>query len=467
MGLLLYNTLTRKLEPFPAPDREDRPLSAYCCGPTVHDYAHIGNFRIFVLADLLCRYLRFRGRQVVHVMNITDVEDKILDRVRDSGVPLGEYTGRYIAAFFEDLEALRCRPPDHVPRATGHIGEIQELIQKLVDRGIAYQADGSVYFSIGKYREQGHDYGVLARLDLEKMRPGQRVQEDEYEKESVADFALWKAWRPGDGDVSWPSPWGRGRPGWHIECSAMSTHILGSCIDLHLGGEDLVFPHHEDEIAQCEGAGLEAPFVRHWLHGAHLLVDGRKMSKSAGNYHTLRDLIAEGFSGREVRFELASTHYRETCNFTLEGLRARRAALQRIDECVARLEARAGRTEAQPDGELAGRFVEAMDQDLNVSSCWAAVFDWVRRANRLLDSGGLDADGAAAQLAAWREVDQVLALGSPEADGIPPEVAGLVDERQRARKERDFSRADAIRDRLAGMGWRIEDTPEGPKAKRT
>ena len=464
MGLSLHNTLSRRVEPFMS---RDGTVRLYCCGPTVHDFAHIGNFRIFVLADLLCRYLRFRGHQVRHVMNITDVDDKILRRLRETGLTLAAYTGKYIDAFFADLDTLRCHRPDHAPRATDHMEDIIDLVRRLVDRGIAYVADGSVWFSIRKYRDSGHVYGQLATLDFERMRPGERVRDDEYEKESLADFALWKARTPEDGEVHWASPWGEGRPGWHIECSAMSTRILGSGIDLHLGGEDLVFPHHEDEIAQCEGAGLDRPFVRCWVHGAHLLVNGRKMSKSTGNFHTLRDLVRKGYTGREIRFDLSSTHYRETCNFTLEGLDARKAALRRIDECVARLEERAGDAAADPDPEMIEGFVRAMDADLNLSAAWAVIFDWVREMNRLMDGEGPNASRAAAQLAAWKAVDAVLGLGPSDVLQVPPKVRGLVAERQEARAARDFSRADAIREELALMGWRIEDTPSGPKAKRS
>jgi cysteinyl-tRNA synthetase len=305
----------------------------YCCGPTVHDFAHIGNFRTFVFVDLVRRYLEFKGFEVDHVLNITDIEDKIIKRVRENKTTLREFTGKFEAAFFEDLAALNCLRPHQTPRATEHISEIISLIEKLVSRGIAYKAnDGSVYFNIEKYRGCGCKYGQLVNLNFEGMRAGERVSNDEYEKESIADFALWKARVPEDGDIFWPSPWGEGRPGWHIECSAMSMKWLGPSFDLHLGGEDLMFPHHEDEIAQSEGAEVQSdgkPFVKHWMHGAHLLVEGKKMSKSLGNYFTLRDLMAKGFSGREIRYLLMSSHYREQFNFTLEGLHAASAGANR------------------------------------------------------------------------------------------------------------------------------------------
>src|SRR4030095_6551091 len=287
MAVQLFNTLTRRVEEFIPFDAAGKKAGMYCCGPTVYDFGHIGNFRTFVSADLVRRFLEFRGYEVTHVMNITDVEDKIIKRVSETKTPLREYTGKFEAAFREDLRALGCLEPHHVPRATEHMAEMIALIGKLVDRGIAYKAtDGSVYFSIEKYQSCGCRYGRLVNLNFDEMRRGERVQSDEYSKESLADFALWKARGPGGGDEFSPRPWGEGRPGWHIECSAMSMKILGPSFDLHVGGEDLIFPHHEDEIAQSEGAGLQEPgqrFVRHWLHGAHLLVDDKKMSKSLGN----------------------------------------------------------------------------------------------------------------------------------------------------------------------------------------
>jgi len=308
MAVQLFNTLTRRVEEFIPFDAAGKKAGMYCCGPTVYDFGHIGNFRTFVSADLVRRFLEFRGYEVTHVMNITDVEDKIIKRVSETKTPLREYTGKFEAAFREDLKALGCLEPHHVPRATEHMPEMIALIGKLMDRGIAYKApDGSVYFSIEKYQACGCRYGRLVNLNFDEMRRGERVQSDEYSKESLADFALWKARVPGDGDVFWPSPWGEGRPGWHIECSAMSMKILGPSFDLHMGGEDLAFPHHEDEIAQSEGAGLQAdgrPFVKHWLHCAHLLVEGKKMSKSLGNFFTIRDLLGKGYSGREIRYLL-------------------------------------------------------------------------------------------------------------------------------------------------------------------
>jgi len=465
MALRVFNTLSRSVQDFTPLDADGKKVGMYCCGPTVHDFAHIGNFRTFVFADLTRRYLEFRGYDVNHVMNITDVEDKIIKRVREGGTTLAEFTREREKAFLDDLKSLGCLTPNKIPRATEFIDEMVALIGKLIERGVAYQApDQSVYFSIEKYRGCGCTYGQLQKLNFEEMRPGERVSSDEYEKESIADFALWKARVPEDGEVFWVSPWGEGRPGWHIECSAMSMKLLGETFDLHLGGEDLVFPHHEDEIAQSEGATGQ-PFVKYWMHGSHLLVEGKKMSKSLGNFFTLRDLLEKGFQGREVRYLLMSAHYRETFNFTLEGLSGARTALDRIDECISKLRELAGNQDAEPDAGLITQFTEAMDDDLNVSKAWGAVFDWVRDTNRKLAADDLSASQSAALLAAWEKVGAALGVGGKVDELVPPDLLALLEERQAARKAKDFARADAIRDELKAKGWTIEDTPKGPKLK--
>ena len=470
MGLMLFNTLSHSVQEFIPLDAGGKKVGLYCCGPTVYDFAHIGNWRTFIFGDLVRRYLDFKGYAVTQVMNITDVDDKIIRRVREMGTTLKEFTGKFEAAFFDDLKTLNCRPPEQTPRATEHIAEIISLIEKLLARGLAYQTpDGSVYFSIEKYRAGGSRYGQLVKLNFDEMRVGERVRSDEYEKEAVADFALWKARVPEDGGVFWPSPWGEGRPGWHIECSAMSMKLLGPSFDLHLGGEDLMFPHHEDEIAQSEGAGVQPPgrpFVKHWLHGAHLLVEGKKMSKSLGNFFTLRDLLAKGFTGREIRYLLLTAHYRETFNFTLEGLHGARAALTRIDECLTKLRELAGNTKAEADGPLLGAFSGALDDDLNISGAWGAIFEWVRDTNRKLAENALSPAAAAAALATWDRLDSVLGVGAPKEVEVPAEITALVESRQAARKAKDFKRADALRDELKAKGWVIEDTPRGARAKR-
>ena len=471
MGLSVFNTLSRSVEPYVPLDPNGKKVGLYCCGPTVHDFAHIGNFRTFVFADIVCRYLKFQGFEVHHVMNITDVEDKIIRRVNESNKSLKDYTSEYEEAFFKDLESLGCLMPDDRPHATKFIGPIIKLIKKLEERGIAYRTnDGSVYFSIEKYRELGNRYGQLTNLNFDEMRPGERISSDEYEKESIADFALWKSRAAEDGEIFWKSPWGEGRPGWHIECSAMSMELLGPSFDLHLGGEDLVFPHHEDEIAQSEGACLQCNgqnFVKYWMHGSHLLVEGKKMSKSLGNFFTLRDLIDKGFSGREVRYLMISAHYRETFNFTLDNLTGAKTALGRIDECISKLrELSAGQiASSSNDSNLVSNFIKAMDDDLNVSAAWAAVFDWVRETNRKLAAEEIDNNAAAIELANWLRINNVLGIETIK-EKATPEILALAEERQTARQNKDFERSDQIRDELLSKGWIIEDTPKGPRVKR-
>jgi cysteinyl-tRNA synthetase len=509
MGLKLFNTLSRSIQEFAPLDPAGKKVGLYCCGPTVYDFAHIGNWRTFVFADLVRRTLEFSGFEVEHVMNITDVDDKIIKRVNslspksgdstvqpfDGLTPLRNFTGKYEAAFFDDLKTLNCLPPHSTPRATEHIADIVSLIEKLVARGIAYKAaDGSVYFSIEKYRGCGRNYGQLLKLNLDELRVGERVASDDYDKESVADFALWKARVPEDGDVFWKSDsLGEGRPGWHIECSAMSMKALGETFDLHLGGEDLKFPHHEDEIAQSEGA-TGKPFVRHWMHGAHLLVEGRKMSKSLGNFFTLRDLLAKGFTGREIRYLLLTAHYRETFNFTMEGLHGARSALARIDECVGKLreigapstgsartvgvqasacsadtpkrELQPARSETGAPAVLLDKFSAALAGDLNISAAWGEVFKWVTETNKRIAENSLDASTAAAVLAAWEKVDSVLGIGAKSETEIPAEILALLEARQAARKAKDFKKSDTVRGELKSKGWTIEDTPKGPKLKK-
>jgi cysteinyl-tRNA synthetase len=465
MGLKLFNTLSRSVQEF-APLAPPK-VGMYCCGPTVYDFAHIGNWRTFVFADLVRRYLEFKNFQVTHVMNITDIEDKIIKRVRENKTSLREFTGKFETAFFEDLKTLNCRAPHQTPRATEHIPEIISLIEKLIARGIAYKAsDGSVYFSIEKYRGCGCNYGQLLKLNFDEMRAGERVKSDEYAKESIADFALWKSRVPDDGEIFWPSPFGEGRPGWHIECSAMSMKILGASFDLHLGGEDLIFPHHEDEIAQSEGA-TQKPFVKYWMHGAHLLVEGKKMSKSLGNFFTLRDLLAKGFTGREVRYLLLSAHYRETFNFTLEGLGGAKTALARIDECVGKLRELSS-TSFAGDLYSVKSFVNALDDDLNISEAWACVFDWVRETNSRLAKNSLTPERAAIALGTFENFDLVLGLGfgAKSETEIPAEMSALAESRVAAKNAKDFKRSDAIRDELKSKGWVVEDSPKGFKLKK-
>jgi cysteinyl-tRNA synthetase len=473
MALKLFNTLSRSVQEFAPLNPAQKKVGMYCCGPTVYDFAHIGNWRTFVFADLVRRTLEFSGYDVRHVMNITDIEDKIIKGVRENKTTLREFTGKFETAFLDDLKALNCKEPHVKPRATEYISDIIALIEKLIIRGIAYKApDGSVYFSIEKYRGCGCNYGQLLKLNFDEMRAGERVSSDEYEKESVADFALWKARTPADGDIFWPSPFGEGRPGWHIECSAMSMKLLGESFDLHLGGEDLKFPHHEDEIAQSEGA-TGKPFVKYWLHGAHLLVEGKKMSKSLGNYYTLPGLTTKGFDGREIRYLLLSAHYRETFNFTLDGLTSAKTALARIDECVGKLREHAAdmlALEKNP-GEnsvvsLLPSFTAALEEDLNISGAWGVVFEWIREINRRLAEHSLSPTAAETALIEWNKVDSVLGIGTKFESEIPAEILALAEARAAAKKARDFKRADEIRDELKAKGWVVEDSPKGIKLKK-
>ena len=464
MALQFFNTLTRRKEGF-VPLNPPR-VGLYTCGPTVYNYAHVGNLRAFTFEDLLRRYLEYKGFEVKHVMNVTDVEDKIIRTVRESGKSLRETTDFYTQEFFCDLDTLNIKRAHIVPRATESIRDMVKLIETLIARKHAYVAeDGSVYFSIKSFKE----YGKLAHLDFDNLQFGARVAQDEYDKEHVADFALWKAWEEKDGEVKWPSPWGDGRPGWHIECSVMSMKHLGETFDIHCGGEDLIFPHHEDEIAQSESA-TGKPFVRYWLHNAHLLVEGKKMSKSLGNFYTLRDLLAKGWSGREIRYALICAHYREQLNFTFEGLQAARSALQRIDEFLLKLQEIArppAPAKFDPPLMASIQFISAMDDDLNISKALGILFvEFVRYINKRIIEESLQPSEAQAVLDSWVELDKVLGFGIPAKSDVPAEVHRLVEEREAARKAKDFKRSDEIRDHLAKQGWVIEDTPKGPRAKR-
>jgi cysteinyl-tRNA synthetase len=458
MALRFFNTLTRRKEDFVPLDPEGKRVGLYTCGPTVYNYAHIGNLRAFTFEDLLRRYLEYKGFTVKHVMNITDVEDKIIRTVRETGKSLPEVTGFYTQEFFRDLDTLNIKRAHVVPRATETIPDMIKLIEVLIAREHAYVADDKcVYFSIKSFK----DYGKLAHLDFDNLQFGARVAQDEYDKEHIADFALWKAWDEDDGPVKWPSPWGDGRPGWHIECSVMSMKHLGETFDIHCGGEDLIFPHHEDEIAQSEAA-TGKPFVHYWLHNAHLLVEGKKMSKSLGNFYTLRDLIAKGWTGREIRYVLASAHYRDPLNFTFDGLQGARSALQRMDEFLLKLQEIAVDGSGIQPAALLSQFEAALDDDLNISAALGALFEFVREANKRVVSP----EEAAGILAAWKRLDEVLGIGLPTKSDVPADVQQLVKERQAARKAKNFKRSDEIRDQLAKQGWVIEDTPKGPRAKQ-
>jgi cysteinyl-tRNA synthetase len=464
MPIQYFNSLTRKVEPFAPLDPAGKSVSIYTCGPTVYNYAHIGNFRAYVFEDLLQRHLEFRGYEVNRVMNLTDVDDKTIRGCRTAGVPLAEFTKTFKDAFFQDLDALRIKRADHFPEATeaAHIARMIEMIATLIERGHAYQADdNSVYFRINSFPA----YGKLAHLNLDELRPSGRVSSDEYEKENVGDFALWKAWDEADGDVAWESPWGRGRPGWHIECSAMATGILGPQIDIHCGGEDNIFPHHEAEIAQSECCTGQS-FVKLWMHCKHLLVDNQKMSKSAGNFYTLRDLLDKGWTGREVRYVLLSVKYREPLNFTFDGLAAARSALSRFDEWSRRIDEAAGpNAEPVPADLNLESFGSALDEDLNASAALGALFETIRDTNKRLDAGTLT-PGQARAILDWRTQVNAILRFEPDAAAIPPEVDALLAKRAEARAAKNFAESDRLRDEIAAFGWIVKDTKEGQKLSK-
>ncbi len=463
-----YNSLTRSKEPF-AP-LEKGSVRMYTCGPTVYNFAHIGNFRAYTFEDVLRRALAFNGCRVTQVMNLTDVDDKTIRGAKAAGVPLKTFTAPFVQAFFEDLKTLNIQPAEVYPAATDHVPEMLTLIERLFARGLAYQSeDGSVYFSVAKLPA----YGKLAHLDREGLRAGARVAQDEYEKESYGDFALWKAWDENDGAVVWDSPWGRGRPGWHIECSAMAMKYLGETFDIHTGGVDNLFPHHENEIAQTEGA-TGKPFVNVWMHCAHLRVNGEKMSKSLGNFFTLRDLVSKGWSGREIRYVLINGHYRQPLNFTFDALDAARTSLARIDECVDALTALSGASAPSilPVWAEASRktFAEAVNEDLNLPEAFAALFALVRESNSALHQAALKPGEAAAALRVFEEMDTVLGVirfgRAAQDDALPAEIAALVQERADARANKDWAGSDRLRNELAARGWEVRDGKEGQKVKK-
>ncbi|MDF7800504.1 cysteine--tRNA ligase [Pontiellaceae bacterium B1224] len=465
MAFKIYNTMSRSKEELVPAD--GKHVRMYTCGPTVYNYAHIGNFRAYMFEDLLRRYIKFCGFGVTQVQNLTDVDDKTIRSSIEQGMPLKEYTKTYIDAFFSDLAKLNIEPAEHYPAATDFIPEMIAIIETLFEKGYAYQSeDGSVYYSIDKFAE----YGKLARLDRDGMQSGARVDQDEYDKDNAADFALWKAYVPEDGDVVWDSPWGKGRPGWHIECSAMSMKLLGESFDIHTGGVDNIFPHHEDEIAQSEAATGKM-YSKYWMHCGYLIVDGKKMSKSLGNFYTLREILDMGYTGREVRYELLSSHYRQSLNFAFKSLDANRAALKRLDEFyVTIIEAVGSETEAGELPEWAqqtrAKFSGAMDDDMNISGAMAAVFDTVHAGNKAMAEVPMTGKQALAVSNLWKELDTVLGLLIPQEEEVSAEVTELLEARAVARTEKNWGESDRIRDRLAELGWTVKDTPEGPKLRK-
>lgn len=468
MEMKVFNSLTRRDEPL-APIA-DNTIRMYTCGPTVYNFAHIGNFRAYTFEDILRRAIQFNGMRVKQVMNLTDVDDKTIRGANAANVPLTDYTKTYKEAFFADLKKLNVQPAEVYPAATDHIPEMISLVEKLIDKGVAYKSDdGSVYFAVTKFP----GYGKLAHIDFDSQRTGARCAADEYDKENVGDFALWKAWEPSDGPVGWDSPWGRGRPGWHIECSAMSMKYLGETFDLHTGGIDNLFPHHENEIAQAEAAtGKE--FVKTWMHCAHLKVNGEKMSKSAGNFFTLRDLIEKGWNGREIRYVLVNAHYRQGLNFAFSALEDARKSLARIDTCVDALERLAGGAGAGgPVPEFAqnalAEFTAAINDDLNTPKAFAALFELVRHANAWMQGGDVPPASAAAILGVFRRMDSVLGViffAKSEKAEVPPEIQALLNQRSEARKAKNWAESDRIRDEIAAAGWVVKDSRDGQSVTR-
>jgi cysteinyl-tRNA synthetase len=462
--LKLKNTLTRAQEEFRP--LEGNTVRMYACGPTVYDYGHIGNFRTFVAVDVLRRYLKYLGYDVLHVMNITDVDDKIIRNVLESGKTLEEYTEFYTQEFLKDCGALNIEQPEEMPRATGHIPEMIGLMGKLAEAKHTYSSDGSLYYSIGTFP----GYGKLSGLKLEGNISGARVDVDEYEKADARDFVLWKEPKE-QGEPRWPSPFGEGRPGWHLECSAMSMKYLGESFDIHCGGVDLIFPHHENEIAQSEGA-TGKPFVRFWVHAEFLLVEGEKMSKSKGNFYTIRDLLDKGHSADAIRYLLLSVPYRTQLNFTLEGLRSAASSLERLRNFRLRLNDFGEHPGSHPRvqesvSKARYGFERGMNDDLNTSEALASLFELVRDVNIAIDASEFGSDDRGSVLEFLTRVDSVLGvLGEPQQQMLAPEIEAVIEERNSARRNRDFVRADEIREELATKGIVLEDTPQGTKWKR-
>jgi cysteinyl-tRNA synthetase len=461
----LFNTLTGRVEPL-APIRPGE-IGMYVCGVTVYNRGHIGNFRTFVATDVLRRALRYQGYRVTEVMNVTDVDDRIIQQALLAGKSLRDFTAEWIQAYDEDAARLGLERPEHNPRATDHIPEMIALVERLQARGHTYAADGGVYFRIASFP----DYGKLSRLDVEGIQAGARVDTDKYEKENARDFVLWKAKADEPEWAQWDAPFGRGRPGWHIECSAMSMKYLGETFDLHCGGEDLVFPHHENEIAQSE-CGTGRPFVRHWMHVKHLLVEGETMSKSKGNFFMIPDLLERGHRADAIRYLLASSHYRKPLNFTFEGLTQAATALERVRGLVQRLRevTREGPAGPAEEAVVEARkvFEAALADDLNTPEALAGVFGLVTRANTLLAEGAMTGEGASAVLREIESMDRVFGVLLPasEEDRLGPEEQALFDERQDARKKREFARSDAARARLEALGVVLEDTAKGTRWRR-
>ncbi|MEX1012282.1 MAG: cysteine--tRNA ligase [Waddliaceae bacterium] len=462
-----FNTESRKKEVAALP--RDRKITMYTCGPTVYNFAHIGNFRAYIFEDLLRRTLKYFNYQVEQVMNITDVDDKTINGANQNGVTLEAFIQPFEEAFFHDLQTLGIEKVEHYPKATHYIPQMITLIQTLLEKEVAYQgSDGSVYFAIDKFTR----YGCLSHLNLDDLKSGasERVANDEYDKENASDFVLWKGYdEKRDGPIYWDSPFGKGRPGWHLECSTMAMEILGPSIDIHCGGVDNIFPHHENEIAQSE-ACTGKQFVKYWMHAEHLIVDGKKMSKSLGNFHTLRDLLSQGYTGREIRYMLLQTHYKTQLNFTIDELDAVKHSLNRLQDFIVRLK----EVESQGDfGKAAGqiescfeRFSKGIADDLNISVSLAALFDLVREGNRLIDENQISQKEAEKVLDLLKTFNNILAvLQFEQEESLPENIQDLLDQRKNARTNKEWKRSDELRDQLQNLGYLVEDTPKGQRVK--
>ncbi len=457
MALQFYNTLTRKKEVF-------KPLHKglvhmYNCGPTVYNFAHVGNFRSYVCADILKRYLVYKRYKVLQVINITDVEDKIIRDSQKEKISLKEFTEKYTKAFFEDIEMLNILKAEHYPKATEHINEMIVLIQTLLTKGIAYKTEDGIYFNIAKFPK----YGKLAKLNQEQTKKATRIAADEYDKENAQDFALWKFWDEKDGNIFWETPLGKGRPGWHIECSAMSIKYLGEQFDIHTGGVDLIFPHHENEIAQAE-AVTGKPFVYYWLHNDYILIDGKKMSKSVGNFYTLRDLLAKGYKPMAIRYLLLSSNYRQQLNFTLQGIDAAASAVHRYQECYDKVKRITATKPSMQEldvllADAQQKFEVAMDDDLETATALSAVFTCIHEINKLLEQDKVGAVDAKKIQVFFESVDAVLALLSSEA--IPADILYLAEQRETARKQKNWKESDRLRDEIKAKGYSIDDSKDG------
>ncbi len=464
MALRFYNTLTRSAQDF-EPLQEDK-VGIYFCGPTVYGMAHIGNFRAYIFSDLLRRYLKYRGYEVFHVINLTDVDDKTIRDSQAENIPLKDYTDRYKKAYFEDCDTLKIEPVEMYPAATDHIPDMVRTIEHLTENGHTYVSDGSIYFKIDTFPS----YGKFANLDVSGMRSGVRILADEYEKEDARDFVLWKAWTPEDGPVFWETSLGKGRPGWHIECSSMSQKYLGETFDIHGGGVDLIFPHHQNEIAQAEGATGKL-FVRYWIHCEHLLVEGQKMSKSAGNFFTLREILDKGYRPMEIRYILLATHYRQQLNFTFEGLKAARGAIERLSDFIRNVRLADGKSAGEALDKILeqreNEFVTSLDDDLNIAPALGALFNFVRDVGRLISDGNLARDESAKVLAKLTDWNRVLGFIDFEEEALADEeVAELIDKRTEARQKKDWAEADRLRKELEAKGILLEDRPTGTIWKR-